>query len=304
MNSKSPKVAVIVLNFNGVEHLKYCLPSLEEISYSNTHFYIVDNASSDDSLDFIKKNHKNFKLIVSKKNLGWSGGCNLGIVEALEEGAEIILLANNDIKVHPEIVDYAVRAFQSSSNVGFVGCNVFGAHERVPESDYMDACNKLISCSLTEEKEFIDGMALFVHKKVFKKIGFIDEAFFAYGEETDFQIRGEIAGFRKVKTNAPVWHYSSGSWDKYPLKASYFYIKNNFRIAFKHFGIPKILSRIKDIYVIGCNPFIMYQRDFAANKITFDSIFVRRARYSNIFFNFFFNYICLVPKLFFNFRNN
>ena len=102
-----------------------------------------------------------------------------------------------------------------------------------------------------------------------------------------YQIRGEIAGFRKVKTNAPVWHYSSGSWDKYPLKASYFYIKNNFRIAFKHFGIPKILSRIKDIYVIGCNPFIMYQRDFAANKITFDSIFVRRARYSNIFFNFF-----------------
>ena len=72
-------------------------------------------------------------------------------MEALEEGAEIILLANNDIKVHPEIVDYAVRAFQSSSNVGFVGCNVFG-HERVPESDYMDACNKLISCSLTEEK--------------------------------------------------------------------------------------------------------------------------------------------------------
>ena len=55
MNSKSPKVAVIVLNFNGVEHLKYCLPSLEEISYSNTHFYIVDNASSDDSLDFIKR---------------------------------------------------------------------------------------------------------------------------------------------------------------------------------------------------------------------------------------------------------
>ena len=46
-------------------------------------------------------------------------------MEALEEGAEIILLANNDIKVHPEIVDYAVRAFQSSSNVGFVGCNVF-----------------------------------------------------------------------------------------------------------------------------------------------------------------------------------
>lgn len=287
MSSNNPRVAIIVLNFNGVEHLKYCLPSLEEISYQNTHYYIVDNASSDESLDFIKNNHENFKLIASKKNLGWSGGCNLGIMEALEDESEIILLANNDIKVHPKLIDYAVQAFQSSDDIGFVGCNVFGAHERVPESDYIEACKRLESCILTEEKEFIDGMALFVHKKVFKKIGFIDEAFFAYGEETDFQIRGDIAGFKKIKTNAPVWHYSSGSWDKYPLKASYFYIKNNFRIAFKHFQITKILSRIKDIYVIGCNPFIKYQRNFATNKITFDSIFVRRARYSNIFFNFF-----------------
>ena len=84
-------------------------------------------------------------------------------MEALEEGAEIILLANNDIKVHPEIVDYAVRAFQSSSNVGFVGCNVFELMKGYPKViTWMHAINYF--CSLTEEKEFIDGMALFAQK--------------------------------------------------------------------------------------------------------------------------------------------
>ena len=248
-------VYVIVLNYNGKQHLEYCLPSILKTKYENYRIIVVDNNSSDNSVDYVKKNHPEIAIIQCCENKGWAGGNNVGISYAKEHGAEYVVLANNDIKVHPLWVQSAVNAFESDSCVGFVGCNVFGAVRAEPVEDFNKACDEWKQIEYNYTDEYIDGMVLFVRSSVFDNLGMIDEAFFVYAEETDFEIRGKLAGYKRIKTNVPIWHYSSGTFKEMKIKGSYLAIRNQIRLAIKHEDFLKVLKVIASTYKTGCNPF-------------------------------------------------
>lgn len=273
-----PLVHVVVLNYNGERngHLEYCLPSIEATEYENLDIVVVDNDSNDDSVEYIRTHHPSVELVEAGDNLGWAGGNNIGIQRAMRNGADYVLLANNDIRVHPKWIAAAVQVSESDHNIGFVGFDVYGRVRPIPLEEYEEACDRWNGVFYEYTDDFVDGMALFARTDLFADIGLIDETFWAYGEENDIEIRAEKAGYRRARTNIPVWHYSSGTFEEVPLKASYLAIRNQMRLAIKHREPLGILRRVLSLYYTGCYPFLQTEED---NKI------FERRRPSNIFFN-------------------
>lgn len=285
MYEKEPLVFIIVLNFNGINHLKYCLPSILKTSYKNCKVVIIDNNSQDDSMRYVKDNYPSIEVIGLDENIGWAGGNNIGIQYALKNNAKYVLLANNDIRVHPNWVSCAVEIAENDLFVGFVGFDVFGAVKPAKLESYYQAKKEWNSLSYYETNDFIDGMALFVPTNLFVNLGMIDEIFFMYGEETDLEIRGKAAGYKRIKTNIPVWHFSQGTSQKYPLKTGYLAIRNNIRLSIKHCDLLTIIKTILGIYLTGCNPFL---------KDNLENVTVMRLRPKGIIFNFFLISYCIL----------
>jgi GT2 family glycosyltransferase len=288
MSSDDPLVQIVVLNYNGKSHLKYSLPSILSTNYSNYEVVVVDNDSSDGSIKYVEEKFPSVELVQLDENRGWAGGNNVGVMYAREHNAEYVVFANNDIRVHPDWIGGAVEAAQSDEDVGFVGFDVYGTVRPIPLEEYESACEDYEELSYEYTDKFVDGMALFAGTSVFDSIGPIDEVFFMYAEETDIEIRGERAGYRRVRTNVPVWHYSSGTTEEMPIKSSYWEIRNHIRLALKHQNAGGVIRRLGLLYYTGCYPF--FEGDMQ-NRIN------ARRRPRGIVFNFLLITYCLLWNL-------
>jgi GT2 family glycosyltransferase len=234
----NPLIYVIVLNYNGREHLGYCLPSIAATDYGNYRILVIDNASSDGSAAMVAEVCPSAQLVRAKSNRGWSGGNNLGIQIAIEAGADYIILANNDIRVDPRWIRAAVEIAEADPKIGIIGFRAFVPEPGNPRQDtgFEHASVGFTTVELAYP-QYVGGMAMFVRTELFARIGTIDEGFFAYGEENDFQIRTRKAGYSIVSINIPVWHYGQGSFGKIPIRAAVLQTRNNIRLLIKH-GTP------------------------------------------------------------------
>ncbi|MFH1030026.1 MAG: glycosyltransferase family 2 protein, partial [bacterium] len=117
-----PKVAVIILTWNGMKYLPDCLGSLINQDYEkvNREYIIVDNASSDGTVNYIKENFSEFSLIENDKNYGFDKGNNIGIKYALDKGYDYIVLLNQDTVVDPSWLSELVKAAESNKKIGAV----------------------------------------------------------------------------------------------------------------------------------------------------------------------------------------
>ena len=100
----TPRVAIVSLNWNGLKHLKYFLPTVSKIEYENFFTIIVDNGSTDSSIEFIKKSYHEIEVLEMGDNLGYSKGFNKGIEHAIALGAEYILITSNDVELDKNII--------------------------------------------------------------------------------------------------------------------------------------------------------------------------------------------------------
>jgi len=222
----------------------------------------VDNASTDDSLDYVGREHPWVEVLTAATNLGWAGGNNLGIRRALDMGADYVLLANNDIRVHPQWVAAAVEAACSDARIGAVGFAVIGAMRPGSLEDF-DAAAAAWTSTAWQPTDVIHGLALFVRAEVFRRIGLIDEAYFVYAEENDFELRLQAAGYRMVETNVPVWHYSQGyfrRFRRFPVKGSFLAMRNAIRLGLKNYTCAGALREICAVAHMACNPFFRGDR--------------------------------------------
>jgi len=281
---KFPFVFMVVLNWNGLEHLKYCIPSLLKTDYPNYHILFVDNASKDGSVEFVRKNYPEMEILANPQNLGWSGGNNTGIIKGIKAKADYIILLNNDILIDPPWIKFAVETCESDKEIGMLGFEVYGAGEKVPVKEFEEARKKFKKLIVKNTKS-IRGLALFVKREVFENIGLIDEVYFAYGEENDIEFRAGLAGYRLVEINVPLWHYCEGSWGKRRWKASYLAIRNTMRLAIKNYNLFDIIKIIGFVWFISSFPF---------KKIDREDVHRRRLRPSWSFINFWLFLYCLI----------
>jgi GT2 family glycosyltransferase len=217
-----PLVAVLVLNWNGKEFTLACLESLQRLSYSNTKLIVIDNGSTDGSVEAVSKSFPDIDVIQSESNLGYVGGNNLGISMAQKIGAEYVLLINNDTVVDQHFLSILVHAAETENQVAALGPTIYyyDAPNMVwsagGEIDWRSGQARLIG--LDEEDsdqfgtvpravDFLTGCALFVKTAVINEIGPLDSRFFAYYEETEWCVRMVRAGYRIYHVPlAKVWH--------------------------------------------------------------------------------------------------
>src|SRR3972149_4098755 len=119
-------ISVVVLNWNGIKVLNQCLSSLETQTYTPLEIVVVDNASTDDSVNFIREKFPNVKLIVNEKNLGFGGGNNVGIQAS--QGRYIMML-NNDTRLDPRCIEELRRCIEESDRYGACASKILLEYE-------------------------------------------------------------------------------------------------------------------------------------------------------------------------------
>jgi GT2 family glycosyltransferase len=240
----SYRVSIIILNWNGASDTLGCLDSLTALTYPNFNVIVVDNGSTDDSLVRLRPYTAPYPLTLFEtgRNLGYAGGNNIGIRQALELGADFVLVLNNDTTVAPDLLERLLESAQRNPDAGVFSARImyFDEPDRVwfdgarwnPSSLQLewpgqDAEEHAIG-TVDHDTDYASGAALFFRSEVARQIGLLDEAFFLVWEEVDWCFRARKAGWRNIIVPAAkVWHkigVSFGS-ESSPLR-TYFSIRN------------------------------------------------------------------------------
>ena len=123
---EKPKVFVITLNWNGKKLLDDCISSLLDMEYPNFEVIMVDNGSTDGSVEFVRHKYPQVYIIETGSNLGYSGGFNIGLDYAFnKKEAEYVLVINNDVKVDKKVISELVKVAEENEKIGFVTGKVY-----------------------------------------------------------------------------------------------------------------------------------------------------------------------------------
>lgn len=247
----TPRVAVVVLNFNGLEDTIRCLESLRAVTAPFT-LILVDNASTIDPLGQASAVWPHLIAIRNPENQGYAGGNNRGIEAALERGAELILILNNDTVVDPAIVSALVETMAADERLGIVG----------PVINFMDEPAAVMTDGVVFNPgpgteffrrvevplgrtppalvpvDIVNGCCMMVRASVFRAVGMFDERLFIVHEESDLCLRAARAGFRSaVLGRTLVWHKGSSAFERTGRQLQrYFDARNLFLLLKRHTG--------------------------------------------------------------------
>jgi len=250
-----PKVGIVVLNWNGWPDTVKCLESLDNVNYSNFCVIVVDNGSTDSSVEKIKAWIKNnpkperFLMICNNENLGFAGGCNVGIRQAISLNCQYVFLLNNDTIVDTNCLLAMVSQAEQYKDVGIIGPKIYYANDPLkiwyaganlslfkPGARYHGRGDKDVGqFNKVKQVTFVSGAAMLIKREVFDRIGLLDERFFFGVEDYDFCRRALSNGYRLLYVpDAVVWHKVGAS---HSIEASYVYLgyKQAFIFMKKHF---------------------------------------------------------------------
>jgi len=212
-----PPVAVVILNWNGRRDTLACLDSLSRLDYPNREIIVVDNGSTDDSVARIRAAHPGVTLLETGANLGFSGGCNAGIRDALARGFRYVWLLNNDTQADPAALSALVETAERDADTGAVASVVYcldrpGTVEIWGGGRVNLRTGKLRILRAPAEPNCLFACSLLLRDDALHRAGLLDERFFLYWEDTDLTLRIRRAGYRlAVAPDSRVHHRGSAS---------------------------------------------------------------------------------------------
>ncbi|MFA7288612.1 MAG: glycosyltransferase family 2 protein [Melioribacteraceae bacterium] len=251
------KVFIILVNYNGVSDTLECLKSLKKIDYPNYKVIVVDNNSSGNDIEVIKKEYSDFidKIIIAESNLGFSGGNNLGINYALENKADFILLLNNDTVVRQDFLSVMINKSKEYPDVGIVTCRInyfdkkdvswySGGHISKIKASGFDL--NLPNNSKDTFCSFASGCNLLIKREVIEKVGLLDGKYFLYLEDTDYCARTIKAGYKILFTDGTkIFHkVCSTTGRDSNLLPLYYSTRNRFYFIKKNYPVWRVISYI------------------------------------------------------------
>jgi GT2 family glycosyltransferase len=248
-----PYVSVIIINFNGLRWLKLFMPYFVLTQYPNFEIIVIDNASKDESVKYLKDNFKQVKIVELKKNKGFAEGANVGTRVA---SGRILAFLNNDMEARPDWLTNAVLILNLDKSTAAVQCkimqhmnknridavglsvdrygvvNMIGHDEE--DSGQYDSLKEIGACS---------GGAMVVWKDIFLEVGGFDPLFFMYYEDVDLSWRIRLAGYKiGCATSSVVYHIGSASADVNSPFIGFHLVKNHLTCWLKN-------SRLRTISV-------------------------------------------------------
>lgn len=216
-------ISIIIPNFNGKHHLESCLPSLYIQSHKDFEIIIIDNGSTDTSVDYIKKNYPDIKIIELGKNYGFAKAVNIGIKYTLQNKYnKYILLLNNDIECDKHFISELLKGFKNES-IGSVGGKMLNYYKRNIIDDTgiqlkfksppRPRGHNTLDEHQYDNEEYIFGAcggAAIYKREVFDKIGKFDEDFVSYYEDVDFSFKLQYFGYKCLYNPKAICYHKRG----------------------------------------------------------------------------------------------
>lgn len=289
-----PKIAIILVNYNGVNDTFECIESLSTSTYNNFKIIVVDNKSTDNSAQILRKYQSkyNYILLEAKNNDGFSSGNNIGIRYAVEHKFDYVLLLNNDTLVDKHFLKELILTQNYYEDKAIISSKIYYAYDRNRIWYAGGTFNKItsrtehigiheIDCGqFNEEKKvsFISGCCMFIPIEAILKVGYMEDLYFLYCEDTDYGCRFLEKGYDLIyQPKAILYHKVNSSTNKISNSICYYMVRNKLYII-KKFIKPKyhyiaylyvFLENIKRIITREYSLIIVWNAtiDFFNNKI-------------------------------------
>ena len=232
------QTVIVVPNWNGKETLGACLDSLLNQSVA-AYVVVVDNGSSDGSVDFITTHYPEVHMIVNQRNLGFAGGVNCGICQALDQNAEFVALFNNDAVADNHWLEQLLKEAEGHPGAGIITGKLVSFDRKFLDSTGDMYTNWGLPYPRGRDDKDLDkydqsrdifgasGGASLFRTVVFKEIGLFDEDFFAYYEDIDLSFRAQLAGWKvRYAPQAVAYHHIGHTSNKIKGFTTYQTMKN------------------------------------------------------------------------------
>lgn len=253
-----PSVAIVILNWNGRFHLESFLPSVYNSTYPNLEFVVGDNASTDDSIDFIKENYPLIRIIQNEKNYGFAEGYNR-VLEQVD--ADYYILLNSDVEVTENWIEPIIDTLESDQNIAAAQPKILswplkelfehaGAAGGFIDRFGYPFCRGRVFDSIEKDLGQYDdsreifwatGAALFIRSSCWKQAGGFDGDFFAHMEEIDLCWRLKRMGYQIwYCSESEVYHVGGGTLDKSNPQKTFLNFRNNLFMVLKNARFPMV----------------------------------------------------------------
>ncbi len=252
LQKSPPKVAVVILNWNGIHFLQQFLPSVITSNYSNLDIYVADNASTDESVAFVQSKFSSIKIIQNAENYGFAEGYNVALKQV---EADYYVLLNSDVEVSENWIQPIIDLMESDPTIAACQPKILAFHHK-NQFEYAGAAGGWMdrfgyafcrgrffehceedSGQYNEVSEvfWASGAAMFVRAELYHQIGGLDADFFAHQEEIDLCWRMKRAGYRIFyHPSSVVYHVGGGTLPQGNPRKLYLNFRNNLVMMFKN----------------------------------------------------------------------
>jgi len=252
----SAKVAVVILNWNGRALLEQFLPSVLQTTYENADIYVADNASTDDSVAFVRAQYPTVQLIEMQENWGFAEGYNVALKQV---EADYYVLLNSDVEVTPNWIEPIIAEMEQDDGIGAAQPKILAQRQKT-HFEYAGAAGGFIDVlgysfcrgRIFEEIEedtgqydtplpicWASGCSLFIRAKLYHDLGGLDKDFFAHFEEIDLCWRTWRAGYQvMVFPASTIYHVGGATLSAANPQKTYLNFRNNLVFLLKNKSLP------------------------------------------------------------------
>ncbi|HQR94476.1 MAG: glycosyl transferase family 2 [Bacteroidetes bacterium 24-39-8] len=256
-----PSVAIVILNYNGKKHLENFLPSVLQSTYANKRVIVADNASTDDSIAFLKESFSTVELIVNQQNDGFAGGYNWALSNIK---ADYYVLLNSDVSVTTGWIEPIIQLMESDATIGacqpkllsYFNPHLFeyagAAGGYIDVLGYPFSRGRIFDVCEPDQGQYnqvqpifwASGAALFVKATLYHQLGGLDSSFFAHQEEIDLCWRMQLAGYQVMSCpQSKVYHVGAGTLPRGGRKV-YLNFRNNLVMLCKNLPWHELIWKL------------------------------------------------------------
>jgi hypothetical protein len=241
--SQTPSVTIVILNWNNAPDTIECLESVAGLDYPNFRPLVVDNGSSDDSVTRIRQAQPTVAILETGENLGYAEGNNVGLRQAVENGADYVFVLNNDTLLEPTMLTKLVEVAESSPDIGMVGptmyCTdpakklfaagsfVLWSQGKLNHRGMFELPGPYTQAQTPEPVDFIVGCGVLVRRELIERCGPLDPQYYLNFEDVEWGIRARRYGYQVLYVPpAVMWHKVSATLGQASAANTYYMTRN------------------------------------------------------------------------------
>jgi len=257
-----PTVAIVILNWNGKAYLEKFLPIVLKSSYENKTVIVADNASTDDSVLFLRNHYPGVRLIENAANEGFASGYNKALQQV---NSEYCILLNSDVEVTEQWIEPVIAIMEANKKIAACQPKILSFKQKkyfeyagaaggwIDSMGYPFSRGRVFDCCETDNGQYNNaspcfwatGTAMFVRTEVFKQLAGFDESFFAHQEEIDLCWRMQLAGYAVfVQPASVVYHIGGGTLPSGNSRKVYLNYRNNLVMLYKNLPVSEKIWKI------------------------------------------------------------